>query len=207
MNNNLSPQSPFTTTDHTFSPPPSPSGDEITEQTWYGNIQYLLNISAIGTITCLLIFLFVKLRSDHRRMPGPTAIVSKLLAVWHATGREIARHCGADAAQFLLIEGVRGFPAGNDGRLMDTVLLIMRICVDLFLVAMTLFFSVRGDSTKLQAILTVAVLVVYKLLPCENDGFQPALLQSIQSVENVVDGPVDYEVLSEPKFEWDTYYS
>ncbi|KAM0000100.1 putative calcium-dependent channel, 7TM region phosphate [Helianthus debilis subsp. tardiflorus] len=105
MNNNLSPQSPFTTTDHTFSPPPSPSGDEITEQTWYGNIQYLLNISAIGTITCLLIFLFVKLRSDHRRMPGPTAIVSKLLAVWHATGREIARHCGADAAQFLLIEG------------------------------------------------------------------------------------------------------
>ncbi|KAJ0853486.1 putative wall-associated receptor kinase, galacturonan-binding domain-containing protein [Helianthus annuus] len=77
--NNLS-QSPFTTTDRcTFSPPPS--GDEITEQTWYGNIQYHLNISAIGPITCLLIFLFVKLSSDHR-------------------------YCGAYAAQFLLIEGV-----------------------------------------------------------------------------------------------------
>ncbi|KAL2505063.1 Uncharacterized protein Adt_20684 [Abeliophyllum distichum] len=34
-----------------------------------------------------------------------TSIASKLLAVWHATSREIAHHCGADAAQFLLIEG------------------------------------------------------------------------------------------------------
>ncbi|KAK9062050.1 hypothetical protein SSX86_019234 [Deinandra increscens subsp. villosa] len=112
-----------------------------------------------------------------------------------------------DKYNFLFVYRVRGFPAGNDGRLMDTVLFIMRICVDLFLVSMILFFSVRGDSTKLQAILTVAVLVVYKLLPRENDGFQPALLQSIQTVENVVDGPVDYEVFSEPKFEWDTYNS
>ncbi|XP_076889526.1 hyperosmolality-gated Ca2+ permeable channel 4.1-like [Bidens hawaiensis] len=112
-----------------------------------------------------------------------------------------------DKYNFLFVYRVRGFPAGNDGRLMDTVLFIMRICVDLFLVSMILFFSVRGDSMKLQAILTVVVLVVYKLLPSENDGFQPALLQSIQSVENVVDGPVDYEVYSEPKFEWDTYYS
>ena len=86
------------------SPLPSPSSD-FEETTWYGNIQYLFNISAIGTMTCLLIFLLVKLRSDHRRLPGPTAILSKLLAVWHATTREIARHCGADAAQFLLIEG------------------------------------------------------------------------------------------------------
>ncbi|KAK1410491.1 hypothetical protein QVD17_37028 [Tagetes erecta] len=112
-----------------------------------------------------------------------------------------------DKYNFLFVYRVRGFPAGNDGRLMDTVLRIMRICVDLFLVSMILFFSVRGDSTKLQAILTVVVLVVYKLLPTENDGFQPALLQSIQTVENVVDEPVDYEVYSEPKFEWDTYYS
>ncbi|KAL8194109.1 hypothetical protein R6Q57_026351 [Mikania cordata] len=112
-----------------------------------------------------------------------------------------------DKYNFLFVYRVRGFPAGNDGRLMDTVLFIMRICVDLFLVLMILFFSVRGDSTKLQAILTVVVLVAYKLLPTENDGFQPALLQSIQTVENVVDGPVDYEVFSEPKFEWDTYYS
>ncbi|KAL2474860.1 CSC1-like protein [Abeliophyllum distichum] len=36
---------------------------------------------------------------------GPTAIPSKLLAVWHPTSREIAHHCGADAAQFFLIEG------------------------------------------------------------------------------------------------------
>ncbi|KAL9327169.1 hypothetical protein ACSQ67_007814 [Phaseolus vulgaris] len=86
--------------------PPSSSGDDGDPfGIWYGNIDYLLNISAIGSACCLLIFLFVKLRSDHRRMPGPAALASKLLAVWHATGREIARHCGADAAQFLLIEG------------------------------------------------------------------------------------------------------
>nr|XP_043635222.1 CSC1-like protein At4g35870 [Erigeron canadensis] len=112
-----------------------------------------------------------------------------------------------DKYNFLFVYRVRGFPAGNDGRLMDTVLFIMRICVDLFLVSMILFFSVRGDSTKLQAIFTLAVLVIHKLLPSENDGFQPALLQSIQTVENVVDGPIDYEVFSKPKFEWDTYHS
>ncbi|GKA64418.1 CSC1-like protein [Tanacetum coccineum] len=112
-----------------------------------------------------------------------------------------------DKYNFLFVYRVRGFPAGNDGRLMDTVLFIMRICVDLFLVSMLLFFSVRGDSTKLQAIFTLAVLVVHKLLPSENDGFQPALLQSIQTVENVIDGPIDYEVFSEPTFEWDTYHS
>lgn len=97
------------TTSSTFSPPPSGGGggtdDFNYDAAWYGNIQYLLNISAVGAFTCLFIFIFVKLRSDHRRMPGPTAIASKLLAAWHATGREIARHCGADAAQFLLIEG------------------------------------------------------------------------------------------------------
>ncbi|KAL2535960.1 CSC1-like protein [Forsythia ovata] len=87
----------------TLPPPPSAAGDG--GDAWYGNIQYLINISAIGALTCLLIFVFVKLRSDHRRVPGPTAIASKLLAVWHATSREIAHHCGADAAQFLLIEG------------------------------------------------------------------------------------------------------
>ncbi|KAA8532018.1 hypothetical protein F0562_006840 [Nyssa sinensis] len=93
---------------YSISPPPSPSGDDADgefETAWYGNMQYLLNISAIGAFTCVLIFFLVKLRSDHRRMPGPTAIASKLLAVWHATSREIARHCGADAAQFLFIEG------------------------------------------------------------------------------------------------------
>ncbi|CAN0918857.1 CSC1-like protein At4g35870 [Linum grandiflorum] len=104
----ISPANP--PTNHSSSPPPSPSdgggGDDIDiPDAWYGNIQYLINISAIGLFFCVFIFLFVKLRSDHRSMPGPTAILAKLLAVWHATGREIARHCGADAAQFLIIEG------------------------------------------------------------------------------------------------------
>ncbi|XVE82432.1 hypothetical protein DITRI_Ditri16bG0004400 [Diplodiscus trichospermus] len=90
-----------------LAPPPSPSsdGDDVFDEAWYGNIQYLLNISTIGLLSCVLIFLFLKLRSDHRRIPGPSALFDKLLAVWHATGREIARHCGADAAQFLIIEG------------------------------------------------------------------------------------------------------
>nr|KAJ0222996.1 hypothetical protein LSAT_V11C200077570 [Lactuca sativa] len=114
-----------------------------------------------------------------------------------------------DKYNFLFVYRVRGFPAGNDGRLMDTVLFIMRICVDLFLVSMVFFFVVRGDLKKLQAILTLGVLVVHKLWvwPTENDGFQPALLQSIQSVENVVDGPIDYQVFSQPKFDWDTYHN
>ncbi|GFS35815.1 early-responsive to dehydration stress protein [Actinidia rufa] len=99
---------PSITTNLSLSPPlhDSVDGGGDIETAWYGNIQYLLNISAVGALTCVLVFLLVKLRSDHRRMPGPCAIASKLLAVWHATGREIARHCGANAAQFLLIEGV-----------------------------------------------------------------------------------------------------
>ena len=109
-----------------------------------------------------------------------------------------------DKYNFLFVYSVQGFPAGNDGRLMDTVLFIMRFCVDLFLLSMLLFFSVRGDSTKMQAILTLGWLVMYKLLPSDDDSFQPALLQGIQTVDNVIDGPIDYEVFSKPKFEWDT---
>lgn len=80
-----------------LSPPPSPDYDSA----WYGSIEYLLNISAVGALTCLSIFLLLKLRLDHRRLPGPSAALSKLLAVWHAQILSIA---GADAAQFLLIE-------------------------------------------------------------------------------------------------------
>ncbi|XP_059641298.1 CSC1-like protein At4g35870 [Cornus florida] len=109
-----------------------------------------------------------------------------------------------DKYNFLFVYRVRGFPSGNDGRLMDTVLCIMRFCVDLFLLSMLLFFSVQGDSTKLQAIFTLGVLVMYKLLPSDNDSFQPALLEGIQTVDNVIVGPIDYEVYSQPKFEWDT---
>ncbi|KAF5738105.1 hypothetical protein HS088_TW13G01000 [Tripterygium wilfordii] len=112
-----------------------------------------------------------------------------------------------DKYNFLFVYRVRGFPAGNDGRLMDTVLCIMRFCVDLFLLSMLLFFSVRGDSTKLQAIFTLGLLVMYKLLPSDNDSFPPGLLEGIQTVDNVVDGPIDYEVFSLPKFDWDTYHS
>ncbi|KAE8010676.1 hypothetical protein FH972_007024 [Carpinus fangiana] len=112
-----------------------------------------------------------------------------------------------DKYNFLFVYRVRGFPSGNDGRLMDTVLGIMRFCVDLFLLSMLLFFSVQGDSTKLQAIFTLGLLVMYKLLPSSNDGFHPALLEGIQTVDNIVDGPIDYEVLSQPKFDWDTYHT
>jgi hypothetical protein len=112
-----------------------------------------------------------------------------------------------DKYNFLFVYRVRGFPAGNDGRLMDTVLCIMRFCVDLFLLSMLLFFSVQGDSMKLQAIFTLGLLVLYKLLPSDNDSFQPALLERIQNVDSIVEGPIDYEVFSQPRFDWDTYHS
>lgn len=112
-----------------------------------------------------------------------------------------------DKYNFLYVFRVRGFPSGNDGRLMDTVLGIMRFCVDLFLLLMLLFFSVQGDPMKLQAIFTLGLLVIYKLLPSENDSLQPALFQGMQTVNNVVDGPVDYEIFSQPTFGWDTYNS
>lgn len=108
-----------------------------------------------------------------------------------------------DKYNFLFVYRVRGFPAGNDGRLMDTVICIMRFCVDLFLLAMLLFFSVKGDSTKLQAIFTLGLLVMYKLLPSRNDSFQSTLLEGFQTVDNVVNRPIDYEVFSQPRFDWD----
>lgn len=83
---------------------PAPSEVPPGEGTWYGNIQYLLNISAIGALCCLLLFLCVKLRSDHK-LPGLSSLATKLLAVWHTTGQQIARTCGANPAQFLYVEG------------------------------------------------------------------------------------------------------
>ncbi|XP_068645598.1 CSC1-like protein At4g35870 [Aristolochia californica] len=109
-----------------------------------------------------------------------------------------------DKYNFLFVYRVRGFPAGNDGRLMDSVLCIMKFCVVLFLLSMLLYFSIQGDSTKLQAIFTFGLLLMYKLLPSQSDGFQPSLLESIQTVDGVVDGPTDYELFSQPNFEWDT---
>ncbi|OIV93561.1 hypothetical protein TanjilG_04793 [Lupinus angustifolius] len=112
-----------------------------------------------------------------------------------------------DKYNFLFVYRVGGFPAGNDGRLIDTVICIMHFCVDLFLLAMLLFFSVQRDTTKLQAIFTLGLLVVYKLLPSSNDSFQSSestLSDGFQTVDNVVDGPIDYEVFSQPRFDWDT---
>ncbi|CAI9768168.1 unnamed protein product [Fraxinus pennsylvanica] len=65
----------------------------------------MFNISVIGALTCLLIFVFLKFRSDHRHLPGPTAIASKAVAVWHSTSGEIEHPYGVYAGQFLLIEG------------------------------------------------------------------------------------------------------
>ncbi|PHU26836.1 hypothetical protein BC332_05168 [Capsicum chinense] len=72
---------PYMASNSTFSPPPSVAGNDDFnyDVAWYGNIQYLLNISAVEALTCLFIFIFGKLRSDHRRMSGTTVIASKLL--------------------------------------------------------------------------------------------------------------------------------
>lgn len=110
-----------------------------------------------------------------------------------------------DKYNFLFVYRVRGFPSGNDGKLMDRVLCIMQFCVLLFLMSMLLFFSVHGDSTKLQAIFTLGLLIFYKLFPSKSEGVQPSLLEGLQTVDNFVDGPTDYEVFSKPMFDWDTY--
>ncbi|KAI4386829.1 hypothetical protein MLD38_004728 [Melastoma candidum] len=114
-----------------------------------------------------------------------------------------------DKYNFLFVYRVRGFPAGNDGRLTDVVVFIMRLCVDLFLLSMLLYFAVQGDSMKLQAIFTLGMLVMYKVLPSGDGEFQPALLEGVQGIDSVMDGngPIDYEIFSRPRFDWDTYYS
>lgn len=112
-----------------------------------------------------------------------------------------------DKYNFLFVYRVRGFPAGNDGKLMDRVLCIMQFCVIFFLSAMLLFFAVQGDSMKLQAICTLGMLVFYKLLPSRSDRFQPSLLEGMQTVNSFVDGPTDYEVFSQPDLDWSLYQS
>jgi Calcium-dependent channel, 7TM region, putative phosphate/Cytosolic domain of 10TM putative phosphate transporter/Late exocytosis, associated with Golgi transport len=112
-----------------------------------------------------------------------------------------------DKYNFLFVYRVRGFPAGNDGKLMDRVLCIIQFCVVCFLAAMLLYFSVQGDPTKLEAIFTLGLLLFYKLLPSRSDQFQASLLEGMQSVDSFVDGPTDYEVFSNPAFDWDLYQS
>lgn len=112
-----------------------------------------------------------------------------------------------DKYNFLFVYRVRGFPAGNDGKLMDRVLCIMQFCVIFFLSAMLLFFAVQGDSMKLQAICTLGMLVFYKLLPSRSDRFQPSLLEGMQTVNSFVDGPTDYEAFSQPDLDWSLYQS
>ncbi|WOL05954.1 hypothetical protein Cni_G14685 [Canna indica] len=110
-----------------------------------------------------------------------------------------------DKYNFLFVYRARGFPAGNDGKLMDRVLCITHFCVVLFLLSMLLFFSVQGDSMKLQAIFALVLLIFYKLLPSRTDAFQPSLLEGIQTVDSFVDGPTDYEVFSNIDFDWDIF--
>lgn len=110
-----------------------------------------------------------------------------------------------DKYNFLFVYRHRGFPAGNDGKLIDRVLCIMHFCVVLFLLSMLLFFSVNGDSTKLQAIFTLGLLFFYKLLPSRTNRFQPSILEGMQNVDSFVEGPTDYEVFSKPDFDWDVY--
>lgn len=110
-----------------------------------------------------------------------------------------------DKYNFLFVYRVRGLATGTDGKLMDRVLCIMHFCVILFLLAMLVFFSVRGDSTKLQAIFTLGVLFLYKVLPSKIDAIQPSILEGIQTVDSYVDGPTDYEIFSQPEFDWDLY--
>ncbi|KQK01002.1 hypothetical protein BRADI_3g53210v3 [Brachypodium distachyon] len=107
----------------------------------------------------------------------------------------------------LWLMNLRGFPAANDGKPMDRVLCIMQFCVIFFPAAMLLFFAVQGDSMKLQAICTLGLLVFYKLLPSGSDCFQPSLLEGMQTVNNSVDGPTDYEVFSELDLDWNLYQS
>ncbi|THU65730.1 hypothetical protein C4D60_Mb05t06720 [Musa balbisiana] len=107
-----------------------------------------------------------------------------------------------DKYNFLFVYRARGFPAGNDGKLMDRVLCIMHFCVVLFLLSMLLFFTVQGDSTKLQAIFILGLLLCYKMLPSRIDGFQPSLLEGMQNIDSFVDGQTDYEVFSNLEFNW-----
>ncbi|GAB4847587.1 hypothetical protein Ancab_026649 [Ancistrocladus abbreviatus] len=46
--------------------------------TWYGNVQCLINITAIGPFGGFFIFLFVKLWNDPQ-IPGPKALIIMLL--------------------------------------------------------------------------------------------------------------------------------
>lgn len=115
-----------------------------------------------------------------------------------------------DKYNFLFVYRVRGFPAGNDGKVMATVLRIMRVCVVLFLLSMLYFFSVRGDSGKLQFLFTLGLIVFFcvkcgfdKLISSTNDVFQPFALEGIQTIDSLVDGPTDYEVFAQPKYDWD----
>eukprot|EP00850_Spirogloea_muscicola_P018587 SM000172S03060 [mRNA] locus=s172:100259:104525:+ [translate_table: standard] len=67
------------------------------------SITYLVNISALGGLTCVVLFLFVKLQDDHR-LPAPRDLLTKLLAIWRATDEQIAMLCGADASDYLALQ-------------------------------------------------------------------------------------------------------
>ena len=78
--------------------PPFPETEEVGS---WGGLQYLANISLVGGLTCILLFLLIKLRDDHK-LPHPVHLVSKLVAVWFTTDDQITRLCGADASDYLI---------------------------------------------------------------------------------------------------------
>ncbi|KAJ6915557.1 LOW QUALITY PROTEIN: hypothetical protein NC652_018254 [Populus alba x Populus x berolinensis] len=86
--------------------------------------------------------------------------------------------CGWTNTTFCLYIETVVFPAGNEGRLMAyCICVIMRFCVDLFLLSMLLFFSVQ---------------VLYKLLPSDNDSFKPSSFETYnKNVDSIVEGPID----------------
>ncbi|KAJ7547653.1 hypothetical protein O6H91_08G096700 [Diphasiastrum complanatum] len=117
-----------------------------------------------------------------------------------------------DKYNFLFVYRVRGFPVANDGKLMGTVLRLMRVSMCLYLVAMLLFFSVRGDSERLQLLGTLALLMVVcakygieKLLSAPKDGFDLSIVQGVHTVDELLNGgDAEYEVLAQPNFDWDS---
>lgn len=68
---------------------------------WSG-LKYLENVSIIGGLSFVLLFILVKLRDDHH-LPHPVHIIRKLIAVWHTTDDQVATLCGVDSADYLAL--------------------------------------------------------------------------------------------------------
>ncbi|GBG70281.1 hypothetical protein CBR_g6408 [Chara braunii] len=78
-----------------------------------GSLQFLFPFSVLGGVACILLFLFVKLKSDFGflyRRPDQTAprgiasLVRRLVAIWRLSDSDVARQCGADACDYLMLQ-------------------------------------------------------------------------------------------------------